>query len=69
MTRPKHYPRVRWYAVRRNRRGEPTTVVGLDELLTPLVRKACRAAMRPNPMFRMFTIPRSIRSIVDEATP
>ena len=36
MTRPKHYPRARWYASRRNRRGEPTTVVRLDELTSGL---------------------------------
>ena len=34
MNRPKHYPRARWYAARRNRRGKPTTVVGLDELIS-----------------------------------
>ena len=56
MTRPKHYPRARWYASRRNRRGEPTTVVRLDELLTPLVRKATRLAEQANPLLRMLGV-------------
>ena len=56
MTRPKHYPRARWYAVRRNRRGEPTTVASLDELLAPLVRKATRLAEQVNPLLRMLGV-------------
>lgn len=32
MTRPKHYPRARWYASRRNRRGRPFSLHDLDRV-------------------------------------